>query len=212
MRALAHRYANRGEPMDDLVQVGTVGLIKAVDRFDASRGTAFTAFATPTILGEIRRHFRDTSWAVHVPRGVTENRARLAQVVDDLTARTGRSPSVREIAAEADLSEDDVLDALAAGAARRMVPLAGPGSEMDEEPVVQVGTTDAGFEAAEARVDLADGLARLPARERMILRLRFEDDLTQSAIAERVGISQMHVSRLIRHALQLLRDAAGDPG
>ena len=121
--------------MDDLVQVGTVGLIKAVDRFDASRGTAFTAFATPPILREIRRHFRDTSWAVHVPRGVTENRARLAQVVDDLTARTGRSPSVREIAAEADLSEDDVLDALAAGAARRMVPLAGPGSEMPHKGI-----------------------------------------------------------------------------
>lgn len=210
VRALAYRYANRGEPLDDLVQVGTVGLIKAVDRFDESRGTAFAAFATPTILGEIRRHFRDTSWAVHVPRGVTENRARLAQVVDDLTARTGHSPSVREIAAEAKLSEDDVLDALAAGAARHMVPLAGPGAEDDERPVVQVGVPDAGFDAAEARVDLEDGLSRLPARERMILHLRFEEDLTQSAIAERVGISQMHVSRLIRRALEILRDAADD--
>lgn len=212
VRALAYRYANRGEPLDDLIQVGTVGLIKAVDRFDESRGTAFTAFATPTILGEMRRHFRDTSWAVHVPRGITENRARLAQVVDDLTTRTGRSPSVREIAAEADLSEDDVLDALAAGAARHMVPLAGPGSDADDEPVVQVGAPDTGFEAAEARVDLADGLARLPARERMILHLRFEEDLTQSTIAERIGISQMHVSRLIRRALKALREAADDAG
>lgn len=210
VRALARRYADRGEPLDDLVQVGTVGLIKAIDRFDPQRGTALASFATPTILGEIRRHFRDTSWAVHVPRGVTEARARVAHAVDELTAEQGRSPSVRQVAARTGLSEDDVLDTLAAGAARRTVPLEASGPDDDDDgPAATVGAHDPGFGVAEAHADLDHRVARLDDRERIILHLRFTEDLTQSEIAERVGISQMHVSRLIRRAIDTLRDDDG---
>lgn len=208
VRALARRFAHRGEPLDDLVQVGTIGLIKAIDRFDPSRGIPLAGFATPTILGEIRRHFRDTTGAVHIPRGVSENRARVGAAVDDLTAREGRAPSVRRIAAETELSEEEVLDALMAGAARRTVPIDGPAEGSDDHPVAQVGSVDEGFEAAEARAVLADGLADLPSRERAIIHMRFHEDLTQSEIAHRVGISQMHVSRLIRRSLEDLRAGA----
>jgi RNA polymerase sigma-B factor len=210
VRGLARRYADRGEPLDDLVQVGTIGLIKAIDRFDPRRGYKLASFATPTILGEIRRHFRDRSWTVRVPRGIQEARARIAQAVDDLSATEGRSPSVREIAEAADLSVDDVLDALAAGSAQRPAPLASPGRDEDEEGIA-VGLEDPGFEQAEARATLDAGLADLPARERVILHLRFEEGLTQSQIAERVGVSQMHVSRLIRRALESLRESAEGP-
>ncbi|MGD9695664.1 MAG: SigB/SigF/SigG family RNA polymerase sigma factor [Thermoleophilia bacterium] len=212
VRALASRYAHRGESFEDLVQVATIGLIKAIDRFDARRGPSLVAFATPTILGEIRRHFRDTSWAVHVPRSITENRTRVARVIDELTAARGRSPSVREIAAAADLSEEEVLDALAAESARSAMPIAGPGPDAEDDPAAQVGADDAGFGLAETRADLADGLARLPARERAIVHLRFTEDLTQSEIAARLGISQMHVSRLLRRALDVLREAAEEGG
>jgi RNA polymerase sigma-B factor len=210
VRALARRFSNRGEPLEDLVQVGTIGLIKAIDRFDPSRGIPLAGLATPTILGEIRRHFRDRTGAVHVPRGVSENRVRVAAAVDELTAARGRSPSVRDIADETGISEDDVLDALFAGSARRTVPLEGPGIDEDQ-PAAQVGALDEGFEMAEERADLAEGLAALPARERTILHLRFHEDLTQSEIAQRVGISQMHVSRLIRRSLAMLRDSAPAP-
>jgi RNA polymerase sigma-B factor len=210
VRGLARRYADRGEPLDDLVQVGTIGLIKAIDRFDPGRGYKLASFATPTILGEIRRHFRDRSWTVRVPRGIQEARARIAQAVDDLSATEGRSPSVREIAEAADLSVDDVLDALAAGSAQRPAPLASPGRDEDDEGIA-VGLDDPGFEQAEARATLDAGLADLPARERVILHLRFEEGLTQSQIAERVGVSQMHVSRLIRRALESLRESADGP-
>jgi RNA polymerase sigma-B factor len=211
VRGLARRYAERGEPLDDLVQVGTIGLIKAIDRFDPSRGYKLASFATPTILGEIRRHFRDRSWTVRVPRGIQEARARIAQAVDDLAAREGRSPSVREIAEAADLSVDDVLDALAAGSAQRPAPLASPGRDADEDDGIAVGLEDPGFEQAEARATLHAGLAELPARERVILYLRFEEGLTQSQIAAQVGVSQMHVSRLIRRALETLRDSTEGP-
>jgi RNA polymerase sigma-B factor len=212
VRGLARRYAERGEPLDDLVQVGTIGLIKAIDRFDPARGYKLASFATPTILGEIRRHFRDRSWTVRVPRGIQEARAQIAQAVDDVAAREGRSPSVREIAEEADLSVEDVLEALAAGSAQRPAPLASPGREGDEDEGISVGLEDPGFEQAEARATLDAGLAELPARERVILHLRFEEGLTQSQIAEQVGVSQMHVSRLIRRALEQLRASAGEPG
>jgi RNA polymerase sigma-B factor len=211
VRGLARRYAERGEPLDDLVQVGTIGLIKAIDRFDPTRGYKLASFATPTILGEIRRHFRDRSWTVRVPRGIQEARAQIAHAVDDLSARNGRSPSVREIAEAADLSMDDVLDALAAGSAQRPAPLSSPGGEGEEEEGIAVGVDEAGYEQAEARATLTAGLADLPARERVILHLRFEEGLTQSQIAAKVGVSQMHVSRLIRRALETLRDRAGDP-
>jgi RNA polymerase sigma-B factor len=208
VRGLARRYADRGEPLDDLVQVGTIGLIKAIDRFDPARGFKLASFATPTILGEIRRHFRDRSWTVRVPRGIQEARARIAQAVDELSAAEGRSPSIREIAEAADLSVEDVLDALAAGSAQRPAPLASPGREGEEDEGIAVGLEDPGFEQAEARATLDAGLAELPARERVILHLRFEEGLTQSQIAAQVGVSQMHVSRLIRKALERLRASA----
>ncbi len=211
VRGLARRYADRGEPLDDLVQVGTIGLIKAIDRFDPERGFKLASFATPTILGEIRRHFRDRSWTIRVPRGLQEARARISHAVTQLSAENGRSPSVREIAEATGLSMDDVLDALAAGSAQRPGPLASPGSEGEEDAGAVVGVEEQGYEQAEARVTLDAGLASLPARERVILHLRFEEGLTQSQIAERVGVSQMHVSRLIRRALEALREASGGP-
>jgi RNA polymerase sigma-B factor len=211
VRGLARRYANRGEPLDDLVQVGTIGLIKAIDRFDATRGVKLASFATPTILGEIRRHFRDRSWTVRVPRGIQEARAQITHAVSELSAINGRSPSVREISAATGLSTDDVLDALAAGSAQRPASLSAAGVDGEDEGGIAVGTEDAGFAQAEARATLNAGLADLPARERVILHLRFEEGLTQSQIAERIGISQMHVSRLIRRAIEALReDTLGD--
>ena len=206
VRGLARRYANRGEPLDDLVQVGTIGLIKAIDRFDPARGVKLASFATPTILGEIRRHFRDRSWTVRVPRGIQEARAQITHAVSELSATNGRSPSVREIAEATGLSTDDVLDALAAGSAQRPASLSAAGVDGEDEGGIAVGTEDAGFAQAEARATLGAGLAGLPARERVILHLRFEEGLTQSQIAERIGISQMHVSRLIRRAIEALRE------
>ncbi len=211
VRGLARRYADRGEPLDDLVQVGTIGLIKAIDRFEPERGFKLASFATPTILGEIRRHFRDRSWTIRVPRGLQEARAQISHAVTQLSAENGRSPSVREIAESTGLSMDDVLDALAAGSAQRPGPLASPGSEGEEDAGAVVGVEEQGYEQAEARVTLDAGLASLPARERVILHLRFEEGLTQSQIAERVGVSQMHVSRLIRRALEALREASAGP-
>lgn len=207
VRALARRYANRGEPLDDLVQVGTIGLIKAIDRFDPSRGNKLASFATPTILGEIRRHFRDRSWTVRVPRGIQEARAQITQAVSELSAQNGRSPTVNEIAEWASLPVDEVLDALAAGSAQRPAQLASPGSEGEEDGGIAVGLDDPGFAQAEARAMLSAGLADLPPRERVIIHLRFEEGLTQSQIAAQVGISQMHVSRLLRRALETLRES-----
>ena len=206
VRGLARRYANRGEPLDDLAQVGTIGLIKAIDRFDPSRGVKLSSFATPTILGEIRRHFRDRSWTVRVPRGIQEARAQITHAVGELSAANGRSPSVREIAEATGLSTDDVLDALAAGSAQRPASLSAAGAEGEDDGEIAVATDDPGFEQADARATLDAGLAGLPPRERVILHLRFEEGLTQSQIAEKIGISQMHVSRLIRRAIESLRE------
>jgi RNA polymerase sigma-B factor len=211
VRGLARRYADRGEPLDDLIQVGTIGLIKAIDRFEPDRGFKLASVATPTILGEIRRHFRDRSWTVRVPRGIQEARARISHAVGELSAENGRSPSVSEIAASTGLTVDDVLDALAAGSAQRPASLATPGGGEDDDQGISVGVEEQGYEQAEARATLDAGLAQLPARERVILHLRFEEGLTQSQIAARIGVSQMHVSRLIRRALEALRESAGDP-
>ena len=211
VRGLARRYADRGEPLDDLIQVGTIGLIKAIDRFEPERGFKLASFATPTILGEIRRHFRDRSWTIRVPRGMQEARAQISHAVTVLSAENGRSPTVREIAESTGLSMDDVLDALAAGSAQRPGPLAAPGSEGEEDAGAVVGVEEQGYAQAEARATLDAGLSALPARERVILHLRFEEGLTQSQIADRVGVSQMHVSRLIRRALDALRESSGGP-
>jgi RNA polymerase sigma-B factor len=212
VRSLARRYTNRGEPLEDLVQVGTLGLIKAVDRFDPTRGHELASFATPTILGEIRRHFRDRAWAIHVPRALQDAHSRVGRAVETLTGQLGRTPSVVEIAREAALDEEDVLEAIAAGGAYRPLSLSRPASAQseDEEPM-DVGGAEEGYVQAEGRAALAGSLRTLPARERVILHLRFNEGMTQSEIAAQIGISQMHVSRLIQRALGRLREQAGVP-
>jgi RNA polymerase sigma-B factor len=210
VRALARRYSDRGEPVEDLVQAGMVGLINAADRFDPERGSDFRSFAAPTILGEIRRHFRDRTWAVRVPRTLKDDLGRVSNAVDGLSGTLGRSPSVREIAEETGLDVDRVLDALAAQSAYRPLPLARPPEGEGPEGEREVPVSEGGFDEVEARLALARGLSRLPARERVILHLRFNEGLYQSEIAARVGVSQMHVSRLITRALETLRRETGD--
>lgn len=207
--ALARRYANRGEPLDDLIQVGTIGLIKAIDRFDPERGTALASFATPTILGEIRRHFRDRTWTVHVPRGIQDRHGVVNRTIDEMTSRLRRSPSVQDVADELGLSTDEVLDAMAAGAAYQPLSLSRPqGSDGDDDPI-DVSVEEEGFEWAEGRAAVGSALGQLPMREQRIVHLRFVDGLTQSEIAEQIGISQMHVSRLLAKALATLRERIG---
>jgi RNA polymerase sigma-B factor len=211
VEALARRYADRGEPLDDLVQAGMVGLVNAADRFDPARGSDFRSFAAPTVLGEIRRHFRDKTWAVRVPRSVKDDVATTSQVAERLQGALGRSPSVREIAAEAGMSADRVLDALAAQSAYRPASLARQAEAEGPEGEREVATDEAGYEEVDARMTLAPGIAKLPPRERVILHLRFEEGLYQSEIAKRVGLSQMHVSRLIARALETLRKETAGP-
>lgn len=210
VRALSRRYANRGEPLDDLEQAGTIGLIKAVDRFDPAKGDDFRSFATPTILGEIRRHFRDKTWAVRVPRGLKDDYSTVVGAVGALTGRLGRSPSVAEIARESGLSDEQVLDAIAAHGAYRPRSLSQAPRNAEDEGPLEIPTEEDGYVTAEGRAALEKGLAYLPARERVILHLRFEKGMIQSEIAEIIGISQMHVSRLISRALETLRRVAED--
>lgn len=210
VKSLARRYADRGETLDDLIQVGMIGLIKAVDRFDPGRGVAFPSFATPTIIGEIRRHFRDRMWAVRVPRGLQEANAEVTRAVDDLTATLHRSPSVAELTERCGLSESEVLEALAVGGAYRAAPLVTEDPD-GEDIVADVLFEEPGFASAEGRALLGDALARLPVRERRILILRFSMGLSQSEIGVRLGISQMHVSRLLTKTLRLLRSQIGGP-
>jgi RNA polymerase sigma-B factor len=210
VQALARRYADRGEPLDDLVQAGMVGLVNAADRFDPARGSDFRSFAAPTVLGEIRRHFRDRTWAMRVPRSVKDDVSRIAKAVERLQGVLGRSPSVREIADEARIDAERVLDALAAQSAYRPASLARPAEGDGPEGERALATSEAGYDEVDARMALARGLSRLPPRERVILHLRFEEGLYQSEIASRVGLSQMHVSRLIARALERLRADADD--
>jgi RNA polymerase sigma-B factor len=207
VRALARRYAGRGESVEDLEQVGAIGLIKAIDRYDLDRDVALTTYATPNVVGEIKRYFRDKAWAVRVPRGLQELHARMARAIDRLTARLGRSPSLAEIAAELESTPEQVLEALETGSAYSAVSLSvDPLGDDEGDPMDAIGAEDAGFERTEDRAALEPALDRLPAREREILRLRFDEGLTQTQIAERFGISQMHVSRLIRKSLERMRD------
>jgi RNA polymerase sigma-B factor len=204
VRTLARRYVNRGEAFEDLVQVGCVGLIKAVDRFDIDRDLRFSTFAVPTILGEIKRHFRDRAWAVRVSRGIQELNARLGREADRLSGVLGRSPTVEELAEATQSSVEQVLEALQGAQAYNTVPLEEPIGD-DEEPVDRLGAEDPGFAVAEQRAELARGLEALPPRERSIIILRFFEGLTQREIAERIGISQMHVSRLLRRSIDRMR-------
>ena len=206
---LARRFTNRGEPLDDLMQVAALGLLKAVDRFDPGRGLEFSTYATPTIVGELKRHFRDKGWAVRVPRRVQELHLRLGAVVSQLTQDLGRSPTIPEIADSASVSEEEVLEAIEAGHAYRFTSLDAPsGGDDDSSLSDQLGEEDQGLIDSEHRVALSPLIARFPPRERMILHLRFFEGLTQSEIANQLGISQMHVSRLLARSLAQLREAS----
>jgi RNA polymerase sigma-B factor len=209
---LARRFSNRGEPLDDLVQVASVGLVKAVDRFDPERAVEFSTYATHTIVGELKRHFRDKGWAVRAPRRMQELYLRLGKLIGTLSQEIGRSPTIPELAAEAGASEEEVLEALEAGQAYRFASLdaPAPGDEDSESLGAHMGEEDPGLLDAEHRASLSPLLSTLQAREQTILHLRFFEGLTQSEIAERLGISQMHVSRLLARSLAQLRDAADE--
>jgi RNA polymerase sigma-B factor len=209
VRSLARRYSYRGEQLDDLVQIGSIGLIKAIDRFDLTRGVELTTYATPNIIGEIKRHFRDRGWAVRVPRGLQELNVQLSKLVEGLTVQYGRSPTIPELAKAAGVDEEDVLEALESGRAYSSLSLSQGGASEDGEdldPLESLGEVEHQYEVSEDRAVLAPGFKVLDERERRILHLRFFEGLTQSQIAQQVGISQMHVSRLIRRALEKIRD------
>ena len=210
VRSLARRYAGRGESLDDIEQVGAIGLLKAIDRYEMSREVALTTYATPNVVGEIKRHFRDKGWAIRVPRALQELNGKMGPTIERLTSKLGRSPSIAEIAAEFKTTTEQVLEALEAGSAYAPLSLsAPPGGEDELDPLETIGTEDAEYERTEDRTSLEPALAALPEREREILRMRFEEGLTQTQIAERVGISQMHVSRLIRRSLERMRTQLG---
>jgi RNA polymerase sigma-B factor len=205
---LARRFTNRGEPLDDLLQVASLGLLKAVDRFDPGRGLEFSTYATPTIVGELKRHFRDKGWAVRVPRRVQELHLRLGTVVSTISQELGRSPTIPEIAQAAKVSEEEVVEAIEAGHAYRFTSLDAPTGEDETVLSNQLGVEDQNLVDSEHRVALSPLIARFPPRERMILHLRFFEGMTQSEIASRLGISQMHVSRLLARSLAQLREAS----
>lgn len=200
----ARQFACKGEPLDDLVQVAMVGLVKAVDRFDPAFGTVFTTFAVPTVTGELRRHFRDRTWSVHVPRRAKELYQSVSGVVEELSQTLMRSPTVPEIAQRSGTTVEATLETLEARASYRGVPLAAPGDDDRREPA-GVGGEDVGYDAAEARLTVGQLLGTLAERDRAIVELRFLDGLTQSEIASRVGVSQVQVSRLLRAALDRMR-------
>ncbi|MGW0657614.1 RNA polymerase sigma factor SigF [Streptodolium elevatio] len=204
---LARRFRNRGEPLDDLVQVATIGLIKSVDRFDPERGVEFSTYATPTIVGEIKRHFRDKGWAVRVPRRLQELRLALTAATAELSQRNGRSPTVGELAVQLGISEEEVLEGLESANAYSTLSLDVPDTD-DESPAVAdtLGSEDEALEGVEYRESLKPLLEQLPPREKRILLLRFFGNMTQSQIAQEVGISQMHVSRLLARTLAQLRE------
>src|SRR5262249_3480708 len=206
VRSLAVRYAGRGEPLEDLVQVGSIGLIKAVDRFDIDRGVDFASYAGPTIVGEIRRHFRDKAWAMHVPRRFKELSVRLSRILDQLTTELGRSPTIAELAASAGVEEEDVIDALDSMNAYTTRSLQAPIEDgSDDNLSEKLGAEETGYANVEDGTLVAAGLAALDERERQIVELRFFHEMTQSQIASEIGISQMHVSRLLRRALATMR-------
>src|SRR6187455_2798929 len=208
VRSLAGRYAGRGEPQEDLVQVGSIGLLLAIERFDTSRSVQFTTYAVPTIVGEIQRHFRDRAWALHVPRRMKELSLRLTRTVESATADLGRSPTIAELAETIGIGEDEVVEALETYHAYSTRSLSQPlgGGGADEETMEDLlGETEQGYEEVEYGVLVEVGLEALDTRERAIVEMRFFEGLTQSEIAARIGISQMHVSRLLRRALVTMR-------
>jgi RNA polymerase sigma-B factor len=202
---LARRFANRGVSLDDLEQVASLGLLRAIDRFDPSRGLEFSTFATPTITGELKRHFRDKGWSVRVPRRVQELHLLLNATVADLTHQLGRSPTIAELARATRSSEEEVLEAMEAAQAYRSASIDGQAGSHHEAGDAQLGVDDLGLFQAENRLLVEELLAHLAPREQLLLRLRFYDEMTQQQIAERLGVSQMHVSRLLARCLEDLR-------
>jgi RNA polymerase sigma-B factor len=214
-RSMALRYRGGSEPTEDLIQVASLGLVNAIDRFDPERGIPFLAFAAPTVLGELRRHFRDRVWNLRLPRGLQERVSKVDEAITKLTTKLERSPTVSEIAGALDLSEDDVLEAFTAASARRTAsfdaPVGSGDSGEDTHLGERIGSEEPGYERVETWATIADGLPVLSDRERTVLRLRFVEDMTQSQIAEEIGHSQMHVSRILRGALARLREELGAP-
>jgi len=213
-RQLARRYQRGGEQLDDLVQVASLGLLKAIDRFDPARETAFSSFAVPTILGELKRHFRDKGWSVRVPRDLQELAVKVEKVGEEMGRELGRAPTPTELAERTGTTLEQVLEAREASAAYRAVSLDRPRTDEDEEGesyADAVGAEDPGYRVAEDAATIERLMRVLSDREREVLRLRFEEDLTQSEIGDRVGVSQMHVSRLIRQSVARLREAADEP-
>lgn len=214
VRFLAYKFKNRGEPVDDLIQVGTIGLIKAIDRFDIDRGLEFTTYATPTILGEIKRHFRDKGWSVRVPRRLQELSAKVNQAIDALTQEYQRSPNLEEIATYLEVSVDEVLEAMESGEAYSSVPLETDNSSDDDVPSVidRYGEEDKRLVTSDDRIVLNNVLEGFTPKEQEVIRLRFLDGLTQIEIAEQMGISQVQVSRLLRRTLKRMQEKIDPQG
>lgn len=204
---LARRFRNRGEPHDDLVQVGVIGLLKAIDRFECGRGVEFSTYATPTVVGEVKRHFRDKGWSIRVPRRLQEMRLSLASATADLTQALGRAPTVAELAKRLEVPEEDVLEGLESANAYSTLSLDAPETRGEDGPTMvdALGTVDKELEQVEYRESLKPLLAALDPRDRRILSLRFFHQMTQSQIAREIGLSQMHVSRLLARTLNQLR-------
>ncbi len=212
VRALARRYAGRGEPLEDIEQVGAIGLLKAIDRYELEREVALTTYATPNVVGEIKRHFRDRGWAIRIPRGLQELNSRMSKAIERLTSRLGRSPTIAEMARELETTPEQVLEALEAGSAYAPMSLSSaPSLEGELDPLEAIGAEDQAFARSEERATLEPALRGLSERERQILKKRFEEGLTQTQIADQVGISQMHVSRLIRKSLGRMRAELAEP-
>jgi RNA polymerase sigma-B factor len=214
VRSIAYRYAGRGEQIDDLEQVASVGLIKAIDRFDLDRDVELMTYVFPTVVGELKRHFRDRGWSVTVPRRLKELHYRLSRLIEELTATLERSPTISELAQDAGVDEEEVVEALEVGRAYASRSLTRALDSDDGGRVELIDLLDdeeSGYEAAENRELLSTGLQALDERERRIVHLRFVEGLTQSQIAVEIGISQMHVSRLIRRALETLSEEIEEP-
>jgi RNA polymerase sigma-B factor len=213
-RNLARRYSGAREPFDDLLQVASLGLVKAIDRFDVNRGAAFSSFAVPTILGELKRYFRDLGWSVHVPRGAQEQALKVQEAQERLTTRTGRPPTVTDLAEYLEIPIEDVLDALETSAAHHSASLDAPREEGDDESgtlVDVLGEEDGRYELIDQTVTVSAAARQLSARERKVLGLRFIEDMTQTQIAQEIGVSQMQVSRILRRALSRLRELTESP-
>lgn len=210
VRYLASKFVNRGEQLEDLTQVGTIGLIKAIDRFDPNRGLEFTTYATPTIMGEIKRHFRDKGWSVRVPRRLQELSTRISAITDELITELHRTPSVAEIAERAGTSVEEILEAMESSSAYSSVPLEGGSDDEDAPSVIdQYASEDEDFSATDNRMLLDSVISDFTMREKEVIRMRFDEGLTQSEIAEQLGISQVQVSRLLRKTLKRIHDKIG---